>query len=52
MEEEEDSEEEYEGECVGDITASAGDPGAYYIYRLVPENVSHQNNYQHLIVFA
>jgi len=40
MEEEESDEESEEG--VGDITAGAGDPGAYYIYRLVPETVSHQ----------
>lgn len=50
MEEEDESDEESEG--VGDITAGAGDPGAYYIYRLVPETVSHQNNYQHLTPFA
>ena len=52
MEEEEDSEEDSEGEGVGDITAGAGDPGAHYICRLVPENISHQNNYQHLTFFA
>jgi hypothetical protein len=51
MEEEDESDEESE-EGVGDITAVASDPGAYYIHHLVPETVSHQNNYQHLTPFA
>lgn len=38
MEEEDESDEESEGEGIGDITVGADDPGAHYIYGLVPEN--------------